>query len=108
MDKGHFDRIMSYIDIGKQSATLLTGGSRKGGKGQFIEPTIFVNPERDSRIVREEIFGPVLTIQTFKTEEEAVALANDSIYGLAGMMLFGNTFPLDYTLTPRYSYRIHQ
>ncbi|KAH7051151.1 aldehyde dehydrogenase [Macrophomina phaseolina] len=83
VDKGHFDRIMSYIDIGKQSATLLTGGSRKGGKGQFIEPTIFVNPERDSRIVREEIFGPVLTIQTFKTEEEAVALANDSIYGLA-------------------------
>ncbi|EOD45919.1 putative aldehyde dehydrogenase protein [Neofusicoccum parvum UCRNP2] len=83
VDKGHFDRIMSYVEIGKQSATLLTGGCRKGAKGQFIEPTIFVNPRSDSRVLREEIFGPVLTIQTFKTEEEAVALANDSVYGLA-------------------------
>lgn len=85
VDKGQFDRIMSYVEIGKQSATLLAGGVRKGAKGQFIEPTIFFNPQRSSRIIREEIFGPVLTIQTFKTEEEAIELANDSVYGLAGM-----------------------
>ncbi|KAF4304141.1 hypothetical protein GTA08_BOTSDO08028 [Botryosphaeria dothidea] len=83
VDKGQFDRIMSYVEIGKQSATLLAGGVRKGAKGQFIEPTIFFNPQKSSRIIREEIFGPVLTIQTFKTEEEAIELANDSVYGLA-------------------------
>ncbi|KAK7705728.1 hypothetical protein SLS57_009927 [Botryosphaeria dothidea] len=83
VDKGQFDRIMSYVEIGKQSATLLAGGARKGAKGQFIEPTIFFNPQKSSRIVREEIFGPVLTIQTFKTEEEAIELANGSVYGLA-------------------------
>ncbi|KAF9629109.1 hypothetical protein BFW01_g10312 [Lasiodiplodia theobromae] len=83
VDKGHFDRVMSYVEVGKQSATLLTGGCQKGAKGQFIEPALFVNPQKDSRIVREEIFGPVLTVQTFNTEDEAIELANDSSFGLA-------------------------
>ncbi|KAF4548706.1 Aldehyde dehydrogenase-like protein 4 [Elsinoe fawcettii] len=83
VDKAQFDRIMSYIDIGKKSATLITGGGRKGSQGCFIEPTLFVNPEKDSRIWSEEIFGPVLTIRTFKTEEESIELANDTSYGLA-------------------------
>ncbi|KAG8624750.1 hypothetical protein KVT40_007817 [Elsinoe batatas] len=83
VDKAQFDRIMSYVELGKKSATLVTGGSQKGAKGCFIEPTLFVNPEKDSRIWSEEIFGPVLTIKTFKTEEESIELANDTTYGLA-------------------------
>lgn len=84
VDKLQFDRIMSYIDKGKASAQLLTGGKRLGSKGCFIEPTLFVNPDPQSPIWKEEVFGPVLTVRTFKTEEEAIAMANDSIYGLAG------------------------
>lgn len=84
VDKLQFDRIMSYIDKGKASAQSLTGGKRIGSKGCFIEPTLFVNPDPQSSIWKEEVFGPVLTVRTFKTEEEAIAMANDSIYGLAG------------------------
>ncbi|KAK2595905.1 hypothetical protein N8I77_013694 [Diaporthe amygdali] len=83
VDKLQFDRIMSYIDKGKASAQLLTGGKRLGSKGCFVEPTLFVNPDSQSPIWKEEIFGPVLTVRTFKTEEEAIYMANDSIYGLA-------------------------
>jgi aldehyde dehydrogenase (NAD+) len=86
VDKAQYDRVMSYIDIGKNDAQLLTGGSRKGDKGCLIEPTIFVNPKEGSRIWTEEIFGPVLSMQTFKTEEEAIELANDSTYGLSSIV----------------------
>ncbi|GAM89099.1 hypothetical protein ANO11243_071340 [Dothideomycetidae sp. 11243] len=82
-DQMQFDRIMSYVAKGKSTATLVTGGQRKGNKGCFIEPTLFLNPDKDSPIWKEEIFGPVLTVKTFKTEAEAIELANDSIYGLA-------------------------
>lgn len=83
------DTILKYIEIGKnEGATLALGGNRltEGGldKGFFIEPTIFTNVTPDMRIVREEIFGPVVVIQKFESEEEAVKLANDTIYGLAG------------------------
>ncbi|EEY23066.1 aldehyde dehydrogenase [Verticillium alfalfae VaMs.102] len=86
VDKSQFDRIMGYIEKGKQSAELITGGNRKGSKGCFIEPTLFVNPTSDSPIWKEEIFGPVLTVKTFKTEEEAIELANDTVYGLASCL----------------------
>lgn len=84
VDKQQFDRIMSYIDKGKITAQLLTGGKRLGSKGCFIEPTLFVNPDPQSPIWKDEVFGPVLTVRTFKTEGEAIAMANDSMYGLAG------------------------
>lgn len=85
----HMNDVLDYIEIGKQEgAELLCGGYRytEGacGKGFFVRPAIFDNCTGDMRIVREEIFGPVVTIQTFETEEEAIALANDTIYGLAG------------------------
>jgi len=83
VDKSQYERIISYIDIGKRDAHLATGGSRKGDKGYAIQPTLFVNPKEGSRIWTEEIFGPVMAIKTFKTEEEAIELANDSAYGLA-------------------------
>ncbi|WP_257350718.1 aldehyde dehydrogenase family protein [Pseudalkalibacillus decolorationis] len=83
------NRILKYIKIGKQEgATLALGGNRltKNGmdKGYFIEPTIFTNVTSDMRIVQEEIFGPVVVIQKFKEEEEAIKLANDTDFGLAG------------------------
>ncbi|KAL4908431.1 hypothetical protein BDW74DRAFT_175113 [Aspergillus multicolor] len=90
VDKAQFDKIMSYIDIGKKTATLLTGGERKGDKGFFIKPTIFVNPDLESPIVKEEIFGPVMVVQEFKTEEEAIRLANGSVYGLAASVYTSN------------------
>ncbi|KIV84920.1 hypothetical protein PV11_00668 [Exophiala sideris] len=90
VDKAQYDRVMSYIDIGKKDAELVTGGSRKGNKGCVIEPTLFSNPKADSRIWTEEIFGPVLSIKTFKTEEEAIALANGTTYGLASTIYTTN------------------
>ena len=80
-------RILQYIETGKQEAALVTGGRRlRGGiydGGCYIEPTIFDGVGRKARIAQEEIFGPVLAVQTFEDEEEAVAIANDSRYGLA-------------------------
>ncbi|KIX06828.1 uncharacterized protein Z518_04804 [Rhinocladiella mackenziei CBS 650.93] len=83
VDKAQYDRITGYIDIGKDDAELITGGRRKGNRGYAIEPTIFRNPNEGSRIWTEEIFGPVMSIKTFKTEEEAIELANATAYGLA-------------------------
>ncbi|GFF30230.1 aldehyde dehydrogenase [Aspergillus udagawae] len=79
-----FDRIMGYIQDGKQSgARVVTGGERLGDKGYFIKPTIFADVNGEMKIVREEIFGPVCTVQKFSTEEEAIKLANSTNYGLA-------------------------
>lgn len=83
VDTIQFEKIMGYIEQGKNSAQLLTGGNRIGEEGCFIQPTLFLNPTSDSPIWKEEIFGPVLTVKTFKTEEEAIQLANNTTYGLA-------------------------
>ncbi|KAL3472174.1 aldehyde dehydrogenase domain-containing protein [Aspergillus californicus] len=90
VDKLQFDKIMSYIEIGKKTATLITGGEQKGETGYFIKPTIFLNPDPASPILTDEIFGPVMAIQTFETEEEAVALANGSEFGLAASIYTSN------------------
>ncbi|OBS22521.1 hypothetical protein FPOA_08858 [Fusarium poae] len=82
-DSSQFERVMSFIDSGSKEAELAVGGHRVGEKGYFVAPTIFINPKPDAKILNEEIFGPVLTVVTFDTEEEAVALANDTEYGLA-------------------------
>jgi betaine-aldehyde dehydrogenase len=83
------DRVEEYIRIGsEEGATLACGGSRLGGelgeRGNFILPTIFTDTRPSMRIVQEEIFGPVLAVQVFDDEAAAIALANDSPYGLAG------------------------
>jgi betaine-aldehyde dehydrogenase len=85
----HMEKVLGYIDEGKsEGAELLCGGHRLTAgslaNGNFVAPTIFVNTRPDMKIVREEIFGPVLVVQLFETEEEAIRLANDTIYGLAG------------------------
>lgn len=85
-DHAQFDRVMSFLEDGKKDANVLTGGGRYGDKGNFIEPTIFMNPSVTSRIYTDEIFGPVLVVKTFKTEDEAVEMANDTSYGLAAYL----------------------
>jgi aldehyde dehydrogenase (NAD(P)+) len=81
--KIQYDRILSYIDIGKsEGATVLCGGNPHSDKGFFIQPTVFTDVKDSMRIFREEIFGPVVTISSFETEDEAVRRANDTTYGL--------------------------
>lgn len=80
------EMVLSYIESGRKEATLVTGGNALGDKGCYIEPTIFVDPKPDARILREEIFGPVLTVIRFSSEEEVLKLANDTEYGLAGYL----------------------
>lgn len=75
----------SYVEAArKKGRKILCGGKRIGSKGFFYEPTLIVGCEKDDTWWREEIFGPVASLRTFRTEEEAVAEANDSIYGLSG------------------------
>jgi betaine-aldehyde dehydrogenase len=88
VSSAHRDKVESYIAIGKQEgAKLITGGARPQGaayqKGNFLQPTIFDDVTAQMRIAREEIFGPVMTVTTFRSEEEAIHLANDTEYGLA-------------------------
>ncbi|MFI5614867.1 aldehyde dehydrogenase [Amycolatopsis sp. NPDC051903] len=77
----------SYIDYGKEAGfRLLTGGGRPAGldRGYFVEPTVFADVDPASRLAQEEVFGPVLAVMPFDTEAEAVAMANDTRYGLVG------------------------
>lgn len=78
------DTVLSYIEAGiNEGAELYYGGRPQAGPGYFVEPTIFAHCRNDMRIVKEEIFGPVLVTAPFDSLEEAVTLANDSVYGLA-------------------------
>ncbi|MCG8396915.1 betaine-aldehyde dehydrogenase [Bacillus atrophaeus] len=85
----HRAKVEKYVEIGiEEGAKLETGGKRPEDSalqnGFFYEPTIFSNCKSGMRIVQEEVFGPVLTVETFSSEDEVIALANDTIYGLAG------------------------
>ncbi|KAF7720885.1 Mitochondrial 10-formyltetrahydrofolate dehydrogenase [Apophysomyces ossiformis] len=91
INKSQFEKILGYIEIGKQEgAKVAYGGKRWGNRGYYIEPTVLVNCHNNMRVMREEIFGPVVTIATFKTIDEAIELANDSEYGLAGGVYTAN------------------
>ena len=84
VDADQFKKILSYIDKGKsEGAQCLTGGSRFGNKGFFIEPTVFANVTDDMAIARDEIFGPVMSILPFKNADEIIERANSTYYGLA-------------------------
>ena len=81
----HFNKVTSYFDIAKEDgATIAAGGAAIGEAGYFVKPTMFTNANNKMRIAQEEIFGPVLTSIPFTTEEEALAMANDTAYGLTG------------------------
>ncbi|KVP18472.1 aldehyde dehydrogenase [Burkholderia multivorans] len=88
ISRRHQSRVLEYVESGRaQGATLLAGGGVPGGAlgtGNWVEPALFANVRNDMRIAQEEIFGPVLSVIPFDTEEEAIRIANDSEYGLAG------------------------
>ena len=85
VSKDQLEKVESYVRIGlDEGARLATGGHRLTGAGSYFEPTIFVDVDNHMRIAQEEIFGPVLVVIPFDTEEQAVEIANDTIYGLAG------------------------
>ncbi|MFB7718311.1 aldehyde dehydrogenase [Nocardia sp. NPDC056100] len=81
----HTRTVMGFIDRARAEGEVLLGGNRTtvAGRGCFVEPTIFTGLQADSELVTQEVFGPVLSIQTFRDEAEAVRMANDSVYGLA-------------------------
>ena len=86
VNQKQYNRVQEYIQLGlEEGAELLMGGPGKPEgleAGNFVKPTVFVNVTNDMRIAREEIFGPVLSVITYKTEEEAIEIANDTDYGL--------------------------
>jgi acyl-CoA reductase-like NAD-dependent aldehyde dehydrogenase len=93
IDKGQFDTVTGYVDIGRnEGAELLFGGGQvlSESGGYYHEPTVFAGVDNAMRIAQEEIFGPVLSALTFTSAEQAVKIANDSIYGLAGAVWSNN------------------
>ena len=89
VDQGQLRKILSYVELAKEEgATVACGGEAytEGAcaKGCFMKPTLIVNATNDMRVAQEEIFGPVAVVIKFKTEEEVIAMANDSVYGLGG------------------------
>jgi acyl-CoA reductase-like NAD-dependent aldehyde dehydrogenase len=93
IDQGQFDTVAGYVDVGRdEGAELLFGGGQVMAEsgGYYHEPTIFAGVNNDMRIAREEIFGPVLSALTFTSAAQAVEIANDSIYGLAGAVWSNN------------------
>jgi gamma-glutamyl-gamma-aminobutyraldehyde dehydrogenase len=92
VDQKQTEGIMGFVEAGKQSANLVAGGERVtvNGKGCFVQPTIFDDVRHDDPLAKDEIFGPVLSVIAFDSEEEAVAMANDSVYGLAASVWTDN------------------
>ncbi|XP_028781761.1 betaine aldehyde dehydrogenase 1, chloroplastic isoform X1 [Neltuma alba] len=90
VSKGQYEKVLKFISTARsEGATILTGGSRPRhlNKGFFIEPTVVTDVTTSMQIWREEVFGPVLCVKTFSTEEEAIKLANDTQYGLAAAVI---------------------
>ncbi|MEP1647982.1 aldehyde dehydrogenase family protein [Rhodopirellula bahusiensis] len=84
IDQAQFDKIMSYIDKGnQQGASCVSGGKRSGDRGYFIEPTVFTDVQDDMAIARDEIFGPVMSVLSFKDSDDILNRANDTMFGLA-------------------------
>lgn len=85
VDEKHTQRVMGFIDRARAAGDILIGGTREtvDGRGCFVAPTIVTNLASDAELVTDEVFGPVLAVQTFSEEAEAIGMANDTIYGLA-------------------------
>lgn len=88
----HFEKVMSYVELGKTEGRLIAGGGRpeEFPEGNFVAPTAFADVSPDARIFQEEIFGPVVAITPFDTDEEALELANNTKYGLAAYIWTSN------------------
>jgi 5-carboxymethyl-2-hydroxymuconic-semialdehyde dehydrogenase len=91
--KQHLEKVCSYFDLAIEEGAKVAIGGKKlvvDGKGNYVEPTLFINAKNSMRISQEEIFGPVLTVIPFKDENEALSIANDNEYGLAGYVWTSN------------------
>ena len=87
ISSSHREKVESYLEIGRsEGATVATGGKRLDSPGSFLTPSVMIDVGPDMRVMKEEIFGPVVGIIPFDTEQEAIALANDSVYGLSGSL----------------------
>jgi len=90
IDQAAFDKIMSYIEIGKQEGKLMTGGVGDSSIGFYIQPTVFADLAPDARIMQEEIFGPVVGFTKAKDFDHAIEIANNTEYGLTGAVITKN------------------
>lgn len=104
-DSVQFDTVQRYISMGKESGELVLGGIEEVAglaethqNGYFVPPTVFLKTPEDSVVMKEEVFGPVVQINTFKTEEEAIAKANDSHFGL-----YSTVYPRDINRAMRFA-----
>ncbi|PKM90727.1 MAG: 1-pyrroline-5-carboxylate dehydrogenase, partial [Firmicutes bacterium HGW-Firmicutes-10] len=94
-DKNAFDKITSYFEVGEAEGRCVTGGKADGSKGWFIDPTIYVDVASDSRLMQEEIFGPILAVCKVKDFDEALKVANNTEYGLTGAVISNNRMNLE-------------
>ena len=95
VDEGQYRSILDYIEVGKTEGRLLLGGGKAEGNGYFIEATIFADVPEDARVACEEIFGPVLAIVKARDYDHALAIVNDSEYGLTGSVYSRNREKLE-------------
>jgi len=95
INRAQFDKISSYIDIGRDEGDLLTGGGTDDEQGFFIDPTIFAGADPDARIAQEEIFGPVLTVLRADDFDHALEIANGTEYALTGSVFSSNRRKLE-------------
>jgi len=86
-DQNAYNKIMEYIETGKQEGKLMAGGEGDDSKGFFIKPTIFADLDPEARIMKEEIFGPVVAFAKAKDFTEAIEIANNTEYGLTGAVI---------------------
>ncbi len=94
-DAGAFKKISEYIEIGKSEGHLVAGGTVDDSKGFFIHPTVFADVDPQARIMQEEIFGPVLALTKANSFDEAIDIANNTVYGLTGAVISKNRFHLE-------------
>src|SRR5205823_625100 len=84
IDRGQFEKVLSYMEVGSREGRLVVGGEPDGDNGWYIQPTIFADLPEDGRMAQEEIFGPVLSFIRARDYDHAIAIANNTEYGLTG------------------------
>jgi 1-pyrroline-5-carboxylate dehydrogenase len=95
IDDKAFDKISSYFEVGLKEGKLIVGGTKDNSKGYFIDPTIFIDVKKDSRLMQEEIFGPILAVCKVSSFDEALEVANNTEYGLTGAVISNNRMHLE-------------
>ncbi|WP_288584153.1 aldehyde dehydrogenase family protein, partial [Lysinibacillus sp. UBA5994] len=95
IDQAAFNKITEYIEIGKGEGRLVAGGTADDSVGYFVQPTVFADVDPSARIMKEEIFGPVVAIAKAKDFDHAIEIANDTEYGLTGAVITTNRMNLE-------------